>query len=166
MEIGAMMQSVHSFRGYLSIALRYCCAFLAFILTALVFIQVLFRFVFRHPFDWAEELARYFFIWVSILGAVLAIEAKAHFYVDIFPNMLSPKNRRILDLSMRGIVFLFLAAVACVSIKLTIIMGSQLSPVLNVPLSYVAIVLPIGFFIMCFFLLFSGIFQEPPGKDK
>jgi TRAP-type C4-dicarboxylate transport system permease small subunit len=160
MEMASWLKSADNIRSHLSRCLRYCCAFLVLALFVLVFIQVLFRFVFKHPFDWAEELARYAFIWVSMLGAVLGVEQRAHFYVDMLANKLTSDKRRILDLGMRAIVFLFLVALGYVSINLTTVMGSQLSPILNLPLSYAVIVLPIGFFGMGTYILFCGIFQD------
>ncbi len=142
-------------------ALRYCCAVMILVLVALVFVQVVFRFVFRTPFDWAEELARYVFTWVSVLGAVLAVDARAHFHVDIVPNLLDRRWRNRLDLVLRAIAFVFLMIVLVASVRLVQVMGTQSSPVLDLPLSYLALALPVGFSGMCLFLLVSKLFQEP-----
>lgn len=156
------MDSVQALRRSVVAVLRGSCAFLMFALAALVLFQVTFRFVFRTPFDWAEELARYSFIWVSMLGAILGVDAKAHFYVDILPSKLSPRARRGLDLALRTVVFVFLAVVAYLSVTLVTVMRSQTSPILELPLGYMAIALPIGFFGMCAFVLVTGTFEAPP----
>lgn len=61
---------------------RLCAALMAAI-TLVVFLQVLTRYGFRHPFDWPEEVARYLFVWVAMLGAALALERGAHFSIDL-----------------------------------------------------------------------------------
>lgn len=157
---------MHAIRRSVARALRYCCAALILVLTALVFVQVMFRFVFRTPFDWAEEVTRYCFIWVSLLGAILGVDARAHFYVDVVPNLLGARKRKVLDVSLRAIVLVFLAAVGAVSVRLAIVMGDQLSPVLDLPLSYIAVAVPIGLFGMCGFLLFSGMFADAEREPK
>ena len=35
---------------------------------AIIFVQVVLRYVFLSPFSWAEELARYLLIWISCLA--------------------------------------------------------------------------------------------------
>lgn len=156
---------MHAIRRSVARALRYCCATLILVLTALVFVQVAFRFV-RTPFDWAEEVTRYCFIWVSLLGAILGVDARAHFYVDVVPNLLGARQRQILDVSLRAIVVVFLAAVGAVSVRLAIVMGDQFSPVLGLPLSYIAVAVPIGLFGMCGFLLFSGMFADAEREPR
>ncbi len=156
METGKFQKPILSIRDFLSRILRYACAILIFSFAAIIFLQVLFRFFLQHPFVWAEELSRFLFFWSSILGAVLGIETKAHFNIDVFSNWLSPKNRRILDLAFRALAFFFLIVLTYESVNLTIISNEQLSVALDLPLSYIFVALPIGFFIMAFFLLFTG----------
>jgi TRAP-type C4-dicarboxylate transport system permease small subunit len=57
----------------------------------LVFLQVLFRYLFKLSVPWTEELARLLFCWVTFLGAALAIREDEHIYVDIFFKKLPPK---------------------------------------------------------------------------
>jgi TRAP-type transport system small permease protein len=159
-----VVTAIQTAKRHVERVLRYCCVLLILALVALVFVQVVFRFVFRAPFDWAEELARYFFTWVSVLGAVLAVDARAHFHVDIVPNLLDRRHRHWLDLVLRVAAFVFLAVVVVVSVRLVRVMGTQSSPVLELPLSYLAVALPIGLSGMCLFLLFGGLFQEPDAE--
>ena len=50
--------------------------FLVLILACVM--QVFFRFVLNHSLSWTEELARYCFIWMHMLGASLLIEGSGH----------------------------------------------------------------------------------------
>ncbi len=42
------------------------------------------------PYIWTEELARFVFIWMIMLGAMIGVRESSHFDVDIWPR-LSPK---------------------------------------------------------------------------
>jgi TRAP-type transport system small permease protein len=64
-------------------AVEHACAALMVGITGIVFFQVVTRYVFRHPFDWPEELARYLFVWVALLGAAVGVERGVHFSVDL-----------------------------------------------------------------------------------
>ena len=71
-------------------AVEHACAALMVAITGIVFFQVVTRYVFRHPFDWPDELARYLFVWVALLGAALGVERGVHFSVDLLTVRLPP----------------------------------------------------------------------------
>jgi TRAP-type C4-dicarboxylate transport system permease small subunit len=48
-------------------------------LTAVTFAQVCARYVLGDPLIWSEEAARYLFVWVSMIGAALALREGGHF---------------------------------------------------------------------------------------
>ena len=50
------------------------------LLVATTLLQVLSRYVLSKPFDWTEEMARYLFVWVAMLGAGMAAKDRAHFF--------------------------------------------------------------------------------------
>lgn len=52
-------------------------------LTAVVFLQVLTRFVFHLPFIWSEEVARFLFFWVVLLGSAMSVRTRRHFVIDV-----------------------------------------------------------------------------------
>lgn len=66
------------------------------LLTIPVLLQVLSRFVPIIPrYIWTEEVARFAFIWVIMLGAIVAVREKTHFKVDLLPNLGPVWERRI-----------------------------------------------------------------------
>lgn len=52
-------------------------------LTVVVALQVFTRFVLHLPFIWSEELARFLFFWVALLGAAMSVKSRRHFVIDI-----------------------------------------------------------------------------------
>lgn len=58
------------------------------LMLALLFIQVLCRYVFNLPLAWAEEAVRYVYIAVSFLGAAIAAREGTHIKIDILPTVL------------------------------------------------------------------------------
>ena len=58
---------------------------------AIVFIEVLRRFVFSYSSMWGEETARYTFIYLVWLGAAAAIKDRSHIRIDIIFELVSEK---------------------------------------------------------------------------
>jgi TRAP-type C4-dicarboxylate transport system permease small subunit len=52
-------------------------------LTVVVGLQVLTRFVLHAGFIWSEEVARFLFFWVVLLGAAMGVQRRRHFVVDV-----------------------------------------------------------------------------------
>lgn len=52
-------------------------------LTGVVALQVLTRFVLHAPFIWSEEVARFLFFWVVLLGSAMSVKRRRHFVIDI-----------------------------------------------------------------------------------
>ena len=63
---------------------EYFCVWTMAIMTILVFIQVVMRYVFSNSLSWSEELARFIFLWLSWIGASYAVKERSHFRVEMF----------------------------------------------------------------------------------
>jgi TRAP-type C4-dicarboxylate transport system permease small subunit len=44
------------------------------------------------PYIWTEELARFVFIWMIMLGAMIGVRESTHFDIDIWPRLSARKN--------------------------------------------------------------------------
>ncbi len=123
-------------------------ALLMALITGVVFFQVLTRYVFQHPFDWPEELARYAFVWVSMLGGALALARGAHFSIDLLTTRFSPGVRRA---AARGIHLLsatFCLVVAWQGAVLTWKVREQLSTAMEISMALPYAAIPAGFILM------------------
>lgn len=60
--------------------------------------QVFFRFVLKMPLSFTEELSRYLFIWMSMVGASVALDNGSHFRMDILIHLFSKRVNRYLSL--------------------------------------------------------------------
>lgn len=69
-------------------------AFLA-VMVVLVFGNVVMRYVFNSGLTISEELSRWLFVWVTFLGAVVALRDNAHLGTDFLVGKLGPKGKRL-----------------------------------------------------------------------
>jgi C4-dicarboxylate transporter DctQ subunit len=135
---------------------RLVCVFAMLLLGMLVLstlLQVLSRYVLRHPFDWTEEVARYVFIWVAMIGAGMAAKDRAHFFVDLLLERLSPELGRYVTLGVGIVSTAFLLVVSWAAVELAVSNQVQDSPVLTVPMSIPYLAIPVGLILMALFTL-------------
>jgi TRAP-type C4-dicarboxylate transport system permease small subunit len=55
---------------------------------------------------WTEELSRFLFIWMVMLGAMIGVREGTHFDVDVWPA-LSPRANALLKLVSSAAIFVF-----------------------------------------------------------
>ena len=67
------------------------CAALVTLIVALLLIGVVSRYVFSNPVIWIDEVASIAFLWVAMLGSVLAVDRNEHLRLNLFVEML-PKR--------------------------------------------------------------------------
>lgn len=122
---------------------------------AIIFAQVLMRYVFKNSLSWSEELARYIFLYQIWLGASYAVKRTSHLRIEIIKTKLSPKNKIIFDTFALTIWLIFSIFLASKSFSLTvaIFQRGQLSPAMRMPMGYAYASVPIGSGLMCIRLI-------------
>lgn len=63
-------------------------------MVVLVFGNVVMRYAFNSGFTISEELSRWLFVWLTFLGAVVALRDNAHLGTDMLVARLGPKGKR------------------------------------------------------------------------
>lgn len=71
--------------------------------------QVFFRYFLGDPTTWSDELARYLFVWCSLLGWVIAARRRSHLAIGSLPERASPRTRAILALFASAAAIAFAA---------------------------------------------------------
>lgn len=69
---------------------------LFFLIFALVLAQIVWRYLLGAPLVWSEEAARYLYVWVALLGWVVASRRGTHIAVGVLAERLPPPGRRLL----------------------------------------------------------------------
>ena len=105
--------------------------------------QVVWRYVFNDPLIWTEELSRYFFIWISYLGAWMAWRFHKHIALDAVLLLRSDRLRRCSARLVEVLVLGFCLYTAWGSLRLLEIAGDQPSAVLQLPMMWVYLAYPV-----------------------
>ena len=109
-----------------------------------VFLQVVLRFLGQVGVDGLEEIPRYLFVWLVMIGSAAAMYRAEHTTLDYFIDKLSPRARALVVAFTNAVgiaLFLYL-------IKLSFVLVPnaqyQVSPGLELPLGYVFLAIPVG----------------------
>ena len=77
-------------------------------MVALVFGNVVARYVFNSAITWAEEVARFLFVWLTFVGASFGLMKGLHLGMDMLVVRLKPRTRSIVELAKALITLAFL----------------------------------------------------------
>jgi TRAP-type C4-dicarboxylate transport system permease small subunit len=124
------------------------------VMATLVFVNVVSRYVFNHSIIWVEELTQYQMIWITYLGAGLALREGRHVAVDTLQDLLPPSARQVLRTLVAAAIAAFMLAVTVLGVQITAFTWNQETPVMNVPAGLPYLGVPIGA-AMCLLHLFT-----------
>jgi TRAP-type transport system small permease protein len=79
-------------------------------MVAMVFTNVVLRYGFNSGINFSEEMSRYFFVWLTFIGAVLTFREHGHIGVETFVRLLGPRGR-IVCLALTNAIILLCAVV-------------------------------------------------------
>ena len=118
-----------------------------------VLLQVLMRYLFAYPNPWSEEVSRFCFIWMSMLGASLAVAHRSHFRFDQATARLPPRARKAVETSAATIVLLFAFLLIGTGIALMDLTMGERSAALNLPVALVYASAPVAGVLMAIHML-------------
>ena len=117
-----------------------------------IVIQVFSRYVLNRPTSWSEEIARYFFVWITMVGSAVVLRRRGHIDVSVLVDRLPNRLRLAVALLSDLAVLFFLGILCWAGIGITQVAHRQLSAATEVPMSFFYSALPVGAFFMILFL--------------
>ena len=127
--------------------------------------QVFSRYVLHAPSSGSEEVARFFLIWIGLLGGVYCYRTHSHLGLDILVKRMSLTQQRNVRLLAHVMVFVFALVVLVIGgvnlVRLTLD-PMQTSAVLGLSIGIVYSIIPLSGSLFCFYalIMFSDIFSQ------
>lgn len=108
-----------------------------------VSIQIFSRFTELIPaYIWTEELSRFCFIWMVMIGAMLGVRERLHFDVDVWPTQ-SPRGNAVLRIISNIFVLVFTGVTIWWGIEFTRFGWNQTSELADLPMWLIFIAWPL-----------------------
>ncbi|BET98303.1 TRAP transporter small permease [Xenorhabdus taiwanensis] len=137
--------------------------------------QVISRYVLDAPSTETDELARYLFMWVAMIGAAYTTGQHRHLAIDLLMMKLTGVKKSITGLIIQAAIILFSSIVLFYGGSLLVsstLENGQITPVLGWKMGYIYLCLPVSGLLMIFYALvdvvsivqhFSG---QPPAVSE
>jgi TRAP-type C4-dicarboxylate transport system permease small subunit len=102
-----------------------------------VFLQFFTRYILNDSLAWTEEIARYLLMWLTFVGAAIAMRRGTHIAVEVAFTFLPPPAVRVLSFLVDLLVLGFVALLCWFSVSITQRMHIQTMTVIPWPMSIV-----------------------------
>ena len=113
-----------------------------------VFVQVVTRYCFDYTPSFGEELARYIFVWVVFLCLPIVARSGGHMAVEFVTVRVKGQMLRTITIVADVCTSVFLVIMIKGGMEMVVSMSYQTAPALQIPMSYIYIVIPFGCLIM------------------
>lgn len=113
-------------------------------MTAVVILQVFFRYALNHSLFWSEELARYLLVWLTFLGATVAYRRRMHPSVDLAFKKLSKPGRARMRCLVHLLSLVFFAILIWYGTSFAYFIRLQTTPALSLPKWLIFAVIPVS----------------------
>jgi TRAP-type C4-dicarboxylate transport system permease small subunit len=124
------------------------------VMLVVIFAQVVSRYVFNWTPEWSEELARYLFVWVVFIGSALIMGESGHLAVQFVPNHFKGTAAgKFLEIVINLSGYVFILILLTQGAKMTRVMTFQMSPGMEIPMSWVYAVIPLSSALMLLYLI-------------
>ena len=114
---------------------------------------VISRYVFHNPLVWSDELASILFLWLAMLGAVVAFRRGEHMRMSTLVARAPPRWRVFFEAFAVAVATAFLALILHSSIEYAVDEAAIVTPAMEIPNIWRASAIPIGCALMLVFAL-------------
>ena len=130
----------------------------------LLFVGVIARYFVHSPLVWGDELASTLFVWLSVLGAVLAMRRNAHMRLTTFIGYAAPATRQKVETTILLVVAAFVLLIIHPAIEYAIDEAIVRTPGLGISNSWRASAVAVGAVLIAVFSVLRLLATAPSAR--
>jgi tripartite ATP-independent transporter DctM subunit len=146
--VGVLAKAGHRLEAFVRIITEGPAALLVIAEILLLLANVVFRYGLRDPLLWGDELASLLFVWLAMLGAVIALRRGEHMRLTTFLSKMSPEKHRFFDTLGSALVLTFMILLMAPAWEYVIEEWPITTPALEIPHAFRVASLALGFTLM------------------
>jgi TRAP-type C4-dicarboxylate transport system permease small subunit len=114
-------------------------------------------------FFWVEEVGETTLIWLTLIGAAVAVGERSHFTLTVFTHRLPVRLQHIIHVANNLLIAAFGGLIAWIGLKLSILNAMLTSPALEFSLAWLYASTVVGGILMALYALAAA--RNPAGPD-
>ena len=111
-------------------------AIVLFVLTTMIFVNVILRYFFNSGITATEELGRFFFVWLVFAGAIMAARTDSHVKVDFIVGKLPAGFQKVIAIFCDAVMIYICALITIGGYRQALVNMDNESPITKLPLSW------------------------------
>lgn len=127
------------------------------IMGAVLFAQIIFRYLLKVPLTWSDEFARFTYVWVTFTGLSYCLRNHTNIRMQAVLNVLPARVRKRLLIALNILSITVFAYLLPYALEFAIDQFKKVSPALAIPKGYISIAVPIGFFLLIINLIIDTV---------
>lgn len=150
---------------------KYLIIIIVAVIAAILIAAVVFRYGLNSALSWAEELSKYLMVWLTFLGAPIALRQFGHINIDLFVGMLPARLEQFSHLLISLIIALTMGIVLWKGWGFAQLGARQVASSFNLSMFYLYVAVPIGSALTVLVAIeqalqaLAGIFDPDKGLD-
>ena len=144
LPVGSTRRAALAIDRTIGVAAELVGATLVVVETCILFAGVVSRYVFNCPIIWTDELATFLFLWLAMIGAVVALRRDGHMRLTTFVNWCTLQRRGWLGTAAELIVIVFVLEIIVPAHKYLLVQQSTELITLHISDGYRVFALLVG----------------------
>jgi TRAP-type C4-dicarboxylate transport system permease small subunit len=140
---------------WLGVAIDWAVATAGAVVIALVFYNVLSRYLLYTDVSWSSELCTLLLIWITFVGGAMAVRRNAHLGVTEFIMGLNPAARSRADALVLALTAVALCVLLYFGITLTLMSWDNIAVAIRISNGWWYLAMPVGCALMLVFVLYQ-----------
>jgi len=138
------MESYKKAVGAVNVAMLWIAVVTTVTMSAMVVLQVVFRYIIQSSLSFSEELARYMFVWATFTGTAIAYAKRSHVSIEIIVARMAKPIKKVFIVITNVISSVFFILIIVYGIQMILRTVDQTSPALGLRMCYVYAAVPLS----------------------
>ncbi len=132
---------------------------------AVGFAQVFWRYVLGHSLTWSEELLRYLFVWIVLVGAPTGIPSGSHVSFDLLQKKLPQKYQGHYQIFLYVLIMAGFLFMTVWGMPYALSNFDHNSPAMHIPFGWVILAVPAGGIVGVIYTLYAVVQQVKKNRE-
>ena len=112
------------------------------VLTIIVFMDVILRYIFKQGFSWTQEVATLMLVWFSLIGMAIGVLERIHISIEMFTAKLPEKAIQVLECIDHILIAVFGGTMVYYGLLIMNMTKLSTLPATKMPRSVLSVILP------------------------